>query len=185
MKILITGGTGFIGKHTVKLLSKSNYLIKLLIRKSSDTSSLKYSNITFVEGDLNNRSSLLEGMEGCDSVINLAAHYTFWESDNNIYGKVNIEGTRNFMECALESGIKKIVHISTAGIYGKPKDDPFNEESPVGPIQYSEYFRTKFEAEKLYGIYLRKRIASCCNISCLCFGFRRYKGQREIHSRSN
>ena len=149
MKIFVTGGTGFIGKHTVELLSKTNHLIKLLIRKSSDTSSLKYSNITFVEGDLNNRSSLLKGMEGCDSVINIAAHYTFWEPDKSIYSKVNIDGTKNVMECALESGIKKIVHVSTAGIYGKPKDDPFTEESPVGPIQYSEYFRTKYEAEKI------------------------------------
>jgi dihydroflavonol-4-reductase len=149
MKIFVTGGTGFIGKHTVELLSKTNHLIKLFIRKSSDISSLKYSNITFVEGDLNNRSSLLKGMEGCDSVINIAAHYTFWEPDKSIYSKVNIDGTKNVMECALESGIKKIVQVSTAGIYGKPKDDPFTEESPVGPIQYSEYFRTKYEAEKI------------------------------------
>jgi dihydroflavonol-4-reductase len=149
MKIFLTGGTGFIGKHTVELLSKTNHLIKLFIRKSSDISSLKYSNITFVEGDLNNRSSLLKGMEGCDSVINIAAHYTFWEPDKSIYSKVNIDGTKNVMECALESGIKKIVQVSTAGIYGKPKDDPFTEESPVGPIQYSEYFRTKYEAEKI------------------------------------
>ncbi|MCW9066677.1 MAG: NAD-dependent epimerase/dehydratase family protein [Ignavibacteriaceae bacterium] len=149
MKIFITGGTGFIGRYTTELLSKTNHQLKLLVRKTSNSSVLKKLNITIVEGNLADKKSLLEGMKDCDSVINIAGHYTFWEPDNNIYSTVNIEGTRNVMECALETGIKKIVHISTAGIYGKPKDDPFTEESSVGPIQYSEYFRTKYEAEKI------------------------------------
>jgi len=149
MKIFITGGTGFIGKYTTELLSKTNHQLKLLIRKSSDSSFLNKLNVTMVEGDLTDKKSLLEGMKNCDSAINIAAHYTFWESDNKIYSEINIEGTRNVMECALESGIKKIVHVSTAGIYGKPKEEPFKEESAVGPIQYSEYFRTKYEAEKI------------------------------------
>jgi len=149
MKIFVTGGTGFIGKYTTELLSKTNHQLKLLIRKSSNSSFLNKLNVTMVEGDLTDKKSLLEGMKNCDSAINIAAHYTFWEPDNSIYSKVNIEGARNVMECALESGIKKIVHISTAGIYGKPNDEPFKEESAVGPIQYSEYFRTKYEAEKI------------------------------------
>ena len=149
MKIFITGGTGFIGKFTTELLSKTNHQLKVLVRKTSNSSSLKKLNVTIVEGDLKDKKSLLEGMKDCDSVINIAAHYTFWEPDNKIYSTVNIEGTRNVMECALESNIKKIIHISTAGIFGKPKEEPITEDSSVGPIQYSEYFRTKYEAEKI------------------------------------
>jgi dihydroflavonol-4-reductase len=149
MKIFITGGTGFIGRFTTELLSKTNHQLKLLVRKTSSSSFLKKLNVTIVEGDLADKKSLLEGMKDCDSVINIAAHYTFWEPDNKIYSTVNIEGTRNVMECALESGINKIIHISTAGIFGKPKEEPFTEDSSVGPIQYSEYFRTKYEAEKI------------------------------------
>ena len=149
MKIFVTGGTGFIGRYTTELLSKTNHQVKLLVRKSSNTSSFKYSNTTFVEGDLKNKESLLKGMQGCDSVINIAGHYTFWEPDKKIYSLVNIEGTRNVLECALDTGIKKVVHVSTAGIYGKPKEEPFNEMSQVGPVQYSEYFRTKFEGDKI------------------------------------
>ena len=149
MKIFITGGTGFIGKYTTELLSKTNHQLKMLVRKSSNTSNLKKQNITLVEGDLSDKNSILKGMSNCDSVINIAGHYTFWEPDNKIYSEVNIEGTRNIMACSLESGIKKIVHISTAGVYGKPKEEPFNEESSFGQTQYSEYFRTKYEAEKI------------------------------------
>ncbi len=170
MKIFITGGTGFIGRFTTELLSKTNHQLKLLVRKTSNSSFLKKLNVTIVEGDLKDKKSLLEGMKDCDSVINIAAHYTFWEPDNKIYSEVNIDGTRNVMECALESGIKKIVHISTAGIYGKPKEEPFTEESSVGPIQYSEYFKTKYEGEQIaWDFYEKKGLPIGCNLSCLCF----------------
>jgi len=61
------------------------------------------------------------------------------------------------MECALESGIKKVVHVSTVGIFGKPADIPFTENSRVGPVHYSEYFRTKYEGDKIaWDLYERK-----------------------------
>lgn len=157
MKIFITGGTGFIGRYTTELLSKKNHRLKLLIRKTSNSSFLNKLNVTTVEGDLTYRQSLLAGIEGCDSVINIAGHYTFWEPDKKIYSEVNIKGTRNIMECALESGIKKVVHVSTAGIYGKPIQNPFTEESPIGPVQFSEYFRTKYEGDRIaWDLYDKK-----------------------------
>ena len=149
MKIFITGGTGFIGRHTTELLSKTNHQLKLLTRNSSNASYLNYPNSTQVNGNLNNKDSLLRGMENCDSIINIAGHYTFWEPDKKIYSDVNICGTRNVMECALEAGIKKVVHISTAGVFGKPDEQPFNEESVQGVIKFSEYFRTKFEGDRI------------------------------------
>jgi dihydroflavonol-4-reductase len=149
MKIFITGGTGFIGRHTTELLSKTNHQLKLLTRNSSNTSYLNYPNTTQVNGNLNNKDSLLKGMENCDSIINIAGHYTFWEPDKKIYSDVNIGGTRNVMECALEAGIKKVIHISTAGVFGKPDEQPFNEESVQGVIKFSEYFRTKFEGDRI------------------------------------
>jgi dihydroflavonol-4-reductase len=149
MKIFLTGGTGFIGRYTVELLSKTDHHLKVLVRKTSSSSFLKGMNIAVVEGDLNERHSLLTGMEGCDSVIDIAGHYTLWEPDKKIYSETNIKGTRNVMECALESGIKKVVHVSSVGTYGKPADVPFTEESRVGPVQYSEYFRTKYEGDKI------------------------------------
>jgi len=71
MKIFITGGTGFIGKYTTELLSKTNHQLKLLIRKSSNASFPNKPNITLVDGNLTDRQSILLGMEGCDSVINM------------------------------------------------------------------------------------------------------------------
>jgi dihydroflavonol-4-reductase len=110
---------------------------------------LKNENIQLVEGDLTDKDSLLNGMKDCDSVINIAAHYTFWEPDKRIYTQVNIEGAKNVMECALECGIKKFVHISTAGVYGKQNKKLITEDSPIGDDISSEYFRTKFESDKI------------------------------------
>ena len=152
MKIFITGGTGFIGKHTVELLSKTNHQLVLLTRNTSNTSfisSLSNQNVTLKKGDLTDEGSLLNGMKGCDAVINIAAHYTFWEPDKKIYSKVNVKGTQNVMECALKSGIKKVVHISTAGVFGKPSEEPFNEKTSAGTAQFSEYFRTKYEGDRI------------------------------------
>jgi dihydroflavonol-4-reductase len=92
-------------------------------------------------------------------VINLANVYSFWEPDPSVYRSVNVEGTKNVMESALEAGVSKVVHISTCGIYGKPKDIPFTEESEVGPVRFSEYFRTKYEGDQIaWELYNSKKL---------------------------
>ena len=157
MTTFITGGTGFIGRYTVDLLSNTSHQVKVLVRKTSNTSDLKKTNITLVDGDLLDRQSLLKGMKDCDSVIDIAGLYSFWEKDKSVFEKINIEGTRNVMECAPESEIKKVVHVSTAGIFGKPEEFPFNEMSQPGPVRYSEYFRTKYEGDKIaWDLYEKK-----------------------------
>ena len=147
MKTFITGATGFIGTHLVKRLAQTEHKLFCLVRKTSNLNRLKELGVTLIMGDVTDNDSLLEGMRGCDWVINLANIYSFWEPNKQIYSEVNIDGTRNVMECVLETGVSKVVHISTAGIYGKPAECPFTEESPVGPVRFSEYFRTKYEGD--------------------------------------
>jgi len=157
MKIFLTGGTGFIGTHTAKLLAQTDHKLHFLVRKTSNTSKLKGLNATLINGDLTNKESLLEGMKDCDWVINIAALYSFWEPNKQIYRDINILGTRNLMECALQTGISKVIHVSTAGIYGKPSESPFTEESSVGPEQFSEYFRTKYGGDLIaWELYEKK-----------------------------
>jgi len=157
MKLFITGATGFIGTHLVKRLSQTEHKLHCLARKESKADFLKELGASLVIGDVTDKSSILEGMRGCDGVVNLANLYSFWEPDRQVYTEVNVKGTRNVMECALETGISKVVHISTGGIYGKPKDCPFTEESEVGPVRFSEYFRTKYEGDLIaWEIYEKK-----------------------------
>jgi dihydroflavonol-4-reductase len=159
MKTFITGATGFIGTHLLRRLSQTSDKLYCLARQSSNTQHIKEAGATIVIGDVTDKRSLLEGMKGCDWVINLANIYTFWEPNRRIYTDVNVEGTRNVMESALENGISKVLHVSTALIYGKPADVPFTEQSKVGPARFSEYARTKYEGDLIaWEIFNRKRL---------------------------
>jgi dihydroflavonol-4-reductase len=147
MRIFITGGTGFIGLHSVRRLADTDNQITCLVRKSSNTSQLEGLGVDLVVGDVTDPDSTYRAIKGHDCVINLANIYSFWEPDHRIFKAVNIDGTRNVMEASLEAGVSKVIHISTGGIFGKPEDVPFTEESEVGPKRFCIYFRTKYEGD--------------------------------------
>lgn len=112
MKIFITGATGFVGTHLIRKLAETNHKMYCLTRKTSRVDELRELGVTLVEGDVTDKVSLLKGMKGCEWVVNLANIYSFWEPDKNRYSEVNINGTRNVMESALETSISKIMHTS-------------------------------------------------------------------------
>lgn len=147
MKVFITGATGFIGGNTVERMARAGHELACLVRRTSDAGPLKELGAALTFGDVTDRKSLLEGMSGCDWVLNIAAAYAFWLPRKRTYAEVNVGGTRNVMECALERGVSKIVHVSTVAIYGKPASSPFREDSDPGPVRFSEYARTKYEGD--------------------------------------
>lgn len=147
MKVLVTGATGFIGSHTAERLAQSGHELRCIARRTSDTGRLKRLGAALTFGDVTDRGFLLDSMRGCDWVLNIAAAYAFWLPRKRTFAEVNVGGARNVMECALEAGISKVVHVSTVAIYGKPADRPFTEESTVGPTRFSEYARTKYEGD--------------------------------------
>lgn len=147
MKAFVTGATGFIGRHVARRLAQSGHELCCLARRTSSIGHLEELDATLITGDLNDRDSLREGMEGCDWVINVAGLYSFWEPNKRVFSDVNITGTRNVMECALEAGASKVVHVSTAGIWGKSAVSPTKEDSPVGPDRFCEYWETKYRGD--------------------------------------
>jgi len=159
MKIFITGATGFIGTHLVRRLAQTEHKLYCLVRKTSDIGELKKLGATIIYGDVTDKDSLLSGMKGCDWLANLANVYSFWEPDKRVYKRVNVEGTRNVLDCALETGISKVVHVSSVVSYGKPEDSPFTEESPAGPVRFSQYAQTKYEGDLVaWEFYEKKRL---------------------------
>lgn len=148
MKIFITGGTGFIGTHLVKWLAQTDHELVCLARETSDVSTLKETGTTIAVGDVTDKGSLLAGMQGCDWVADLAALFVFWPRDEHAYAEINIEGTRNVMESALETGIAKVVHVSSAAVWGTA-DWPISETTPMGVQRASEYARSKYEGDQI------------------------------------
>jgi dihydroflavonol-4-reductase len=157
MKVFVTGGSGFVGKRTVRRLVEGGHQVRCLVRKTSRTGELEELGCEMVYGDVTDRASVLEGMRGCEWVVHLANVYSYWEPDRSIYRGVNVEGTRNVMEAALEAGVTKVVHVSTSLVWGKPVRIPFDEETPVGPVRFTEYARSKYEGDLVVWELHRKK----------------------------
>jgi dihydroflavonol-4-reductase len=148
MKIFITGGTGFIGTHLVECLSETGHELWCLARETSQTQGLQASGARIIIGDINDKESLTRGMQGCDWLVHLASSFEFWVPDQRVYHAVNVVGVRNIMESALETAIQKVVHISTAAVYGNAPW-PITEESHFGLYLPSRYAQTKHEGDMI------------------------------------
>jgi len=146
MKIFISGATGFIGSSLVKRLAQTKHEMICLARESSDVQFLIEAGVTVFIGDVTDKASLLQGMEGCDWVVNLANFYEFWTPDRRLYHDVNVDGTRNVMEAALAKKVSKVLHVSTAAVFGNA-GWPVTEASEMGARCFGEYARTKREGD--------------------------------------
>ena len=149
MKVFVTGGTGFIGKHLVRRLAADGHEIRCLVRKTSKYQPLVDIGAQPVFGSVNDHQAIRAGMEGCDWLFHLANLYSMWEPDPSRFDTINVAGTRMVLDAALATGVKKVVYVSTVAVYGKPDQSPFTEESAPGPVMFSKYARTKAAAEKL------------------------------------
>jgi dihydroflavonol-4-reductase len=96
-------------------------------------------------------------MRGCDWLVHLANVYSFWEPDKSIYRRVNVEGTRNVVEAALDEGVSKVAHVSTFVVWGKPAQIPFDEETPVGPERFTACAESKYEGDLVVWKLYRQR----------------------------
>jgi dihydroflavonol-4-reductase len=154
MKVFVTGGTGFIGTHFIKRMAQTDHELRCLCRKTSNVSCLKEAGMEMFVGNVSDKDSLLEGMKGCDWVVNLANVYSFWEPDKRVFTDVNVTGTRNVMESALQAGASKVVHTSTVLVYDAPHEGQNAKETDYYKSCKSEYGRTKYLADSIcWGLY--------------------------------
>ena len=145
MNILVTGATGFIGRHLVNVLSRT-YSVRCLVRKTSDITPLKDLNVDITYGDLLVKDSLGPALDGIDLVYHLAGEvYSRKKSD---YYKGNVLATQNLLEACKGKGIKRIIYLSTVGVYKPPITRTLlTEESECEPLTI--YGKTKLDAEQL------------------------------------
>jgi dihydroflavonol-4-reductase len=157
MKVFVTGATGFVGTRFAQRLAQTDHELYCLVRKTSDVRRLKEIGANLVYGDVTDRASVLEGMKGCDWVVHLAGIYSFWEPDDSVFTDVNVTGTRNVMEAAVENRVSKVVHTSTIAVYGSPDNGSGSGEDGYRADLDSRYSRTKYEADMIcWGLYARR-----------------------------
>jgi dihydroflavonol-4-reductase len=145
--VLITGATGFIGRHLARRLAADGLSLRALVRPTSDTAELERLGVELAVGDVTDWSSVCAAVDGCRRVVHLANIYSMWEPDPSVYRRINVEGTRRVAQAAAESGVDLFLHISSVVVFGRPDVVPFHERCAPGPERFSEYARTKFEAD--------------------------------------
>lgn len=127
MKVLVTGGNGFIGSYLVKELEEHSYDVKIFCR------SCKGKNV--INGDIRNEKSILKATKGIDAVFHNAALAMDWGKKRDFY-ETNVKGTENVVKACIENGIERLIYTGSAGVYGFPNSmKPITEESPKKPPQ--------------------------------------------------
>lgn len=151
IKILLTGANGFLGAHLCKYLIKNNYDVSVLVRKNSDLSELKDLKVNYHYGDILNMDSLNAAFSGQDYICHLAGLVSYKKYDRNNLYKINVTGTKNVVDAALNAGIKKFLFLSSVVTVGSSANPTvLNEDAPY-TIKNLDlgYFETKKEAEDI------------------------------------
>lgn len=116
--IFITGGSGFVGRHTIHQLSRQGRRVRALARSNAAADRIVAAGGEPVLGDLASADDLARAMHGCDAVIHAAAKVEQWGAYEDFYA-VNVFGTENVLAAARRAGVKRFVHVGTeAGLVG-------------------------------------------------------------------
>ncbi|HEV7332207.1 MAG TPA: NAD-dependent epimerase/dehydratase family protein [Flavisolibacter sp.] len=121
--VFITGGTGFLGAYIIKNLVEKGHAVKALRRSTSQLPFFippaVWEKVEWIEGDVLDVVALEEGMQGAEAVIHSAAIVSFAKMDRDVMYKVNIDGTANVVNIALEAGVKRLLHVSSVAALGR------------------------------------------------------------------
>ncbi|MGZ5248145.1 MAG: NAD-dependent epimerase/dehydratase family protein [Flavitalea sp.] len=123
--VVVTGGTGFLGAYIIRELVEKGYRVRALKRSSTIPSFIEpaiFSSVEWVDGDILDTISLEEAFEGAEAVIHSAAIVSYHSKDKEELYKVNVEGTANVVNLALEANIKRLVFVSSIASIGRSKE---------------------------------------------------------------
>ena len=153
--VLVTGGAGFVGRETVKLLQRSGYAVTVLDKAEKPED---FVNVKYIRGDLQNAAKCVVACAGQDFVIHLAAKPRIPESfiDPDSYFDDNVTGTKNILTAASAVGVRKFVYCSSSSIYGNnpPPHKPYHKPDPLN----------YYAMTKLFGEHLCKQYKNMFNL---------------------
>jgi len=153
-KVLVTGGTGFIGGRLIeKLVLECHADVRVLARNFTNAFRIARFPLEFMYGELTAKGDVERAVSGCEVIFHCAYGN---QGDHKSRKLVNIAGTKNVLEAALHAGVKRVVHLSTAAVYGWATTDGDLDET--APRRYSNdvYSDSKLEAEKIALHYAEK-----------------------------
>jgi nucleoside-diphosphate-sugar epimerase len=148
LRVLVTGGTGGLGRTLVPALQAEGYAVRVTGRNRAIGTALSASGAEFAAADLA-EDDLAPLVRDVAIVFHLAARSSPW-GDDILFQKANVVATRRLLDAARAAGCARFVHASTPSVFAEPRDRlALTEESPVASVFASAYARTKYEAERL------------------------------------
>lgn len=146
MKVLVTGGGGFLGSAIVRRLVERGDGVRILARSAYPA--LEAQGVECIRGDIADAAVVSRAVQGCDLVIHTAAKAGVWGLHEE-YMLANVVGTDNVLQACLEHGVSKLVHTSSPSLTFAGKDqDGVDESVPIPDTFLNPYPETKAEAER-------------------------------------
>lgn len=183
MRILITGGTGFIGRYFHELLAPQGHDLTILDLITPDWD---FGRTKFVQGDVRDPKALSAGLEGQDAVLHLAAAHHDFGIEERTYFSVNEGAAKLLCDAMDERRITKAAFYSTVAVYGTAPE-PHHETAPTNPA--SPYGKSKLAGEKVFEAWTKRGGERRCLVirPTVTFGPRNFANMysliRQIHSR--
>ena len=148
IRYLVTGATGFIGRHLVDALLERGALVRVLARDTSRVPEGWHDRVEVAEGDVTRPGSLTSAVSGVDVVFHLAGVINLPPGSDDRYYQVNLEGTKNVFNAAMTADVlpRRFLYCSSVGVMGVLKKVPADETTPCLPT--NAYERSKLEAEE-------------------------------------
>ena len=149
MRVLVTGGTGYIGSTAVEILRNQGFDISILDDCSMGHADTVPPGVRFTQGSLLNSAEVAQALTDCDAVMHFAGKSLVGESVEkpDLYHSVNVDGTRILLDEMHKQSISKIVFSSSAATYGEPKVVPILETSETKPT--NPYGATKLAIDQM------------------------------------
>lgn len=164
MRVLVTGGTGYIGSTAVEILRNQGFEISVLDDCSTGHADTIPAGVRFIAGSLLNPSEVADSLAQCDAVMHFAGKSLVGESVEkpDLYHSVNVDGTRILLDEMHRQAITKIVFSSSAATYGEPKVVPILETSETQPT--NPYGATKLAIDQMITAEAQSRGISAASL---------------------
>ncbi len=158
MRVLVTGGGGFIGSHVVRQLLAAGNDVRVLHLPKEDLRNIRGLDVERIPGDITDAACVRRAVEGCAHVYHLAAIYALWLPRMQLMHDVNVGGTRNVLDACLRADTEKVVYTSSIAVFGgQGLDRDATEKSPFAlGVTGDLYSRSKFDSHQVAQEFVRR-----------------------------
>ncbi len=153
-KVLIDGAAGYLGQHLVEDFIAAGYQVRATDIPGNDLTGARDLGAEVMFSNLTDIGSLRRACKGMDWVVHAAAAFDLG-LPYSVLRQINVNGTRNLCRAIVEAKVKKLLHVSTGGVYGKSRTTVVSEDHPFKPVD--NYSKSKYEAEQVVNEFVRDK----------------------------